>query len=144
MGYNRVNERQEIAGFWTREADTKLEGQVKRFMPTDTGGYYIIETICAGTPLQGPDEDTEGRDNQAGEIVAVSGSAALECLKDLINKGCVRITSHGQIQGKGNKTFWSLDVDHDPNARPARKPAGSQGPKSPPSGGAGPGEDVPF
>ncbi len=149
MGFNRVNERPEIAGFWTREAGTKLEGRVNRFMPNDKGGYYIIETTSHGTPLQGPDQNTPGRDNTLGEIVAVAGNMSLECLKDFVMKGTVRITSEGLKDGNRGKTFWSMAVEHDPSgrvttrpptARPAPQPDGPRGSQADTKGKG----DVPF
>lgn len=119
MGFKQVTQqRGKIGGFWTREEGTQVVGQVKKFVATDTGGFWIIQSSEGNIPLQGPDDGAEGRDSVNGEIVAVSGSQSLECLKDFVDKGIVRLSSNGKKSGKKGKTFWDIQVEHDPDGQP--------------------------
>jgi len=80
---------------------------------TDTGGFWLIQLSEGGTPLQGKDEESEGRDATIGELIAVSGSLTLEVLSDMVGKGVVRLTSNGKKDGKKGKSFWDIDVEYD-------------------------------
>jgi len=118
MAFKKVSTRGNIGGFWTREEGTTLVGQVKKFIKTDMNGYFLIETVEGDVPLQGKDEDSQGRQSVMGELIAVSSSLNLECLKTFLNEGIVRLTSMGKKRGKGANSFWDIEVEHDPEGKP--------------------------
>lgn len=122
MGWNKVNTRGKIGGFWTRDEGSQVVGQVKKYVETDNGGFFIIQLTEAGTPLQGPKEGGEGRDAKMGECIGVSGSAATECLKEFENQGLVKLTSRGKKKDKKGNEFWAIEVEHDPSGKPYKGP----------------------
>lgn len=129
MAYEkRTRTFEKIAGFWTRESDSVLEGTLIKFISPDrkdSAGYYLFKTIAAGTPLQ-PNNETgqAARDAQVGEVVAVSGCAALDVIKEemLDCKGSFKLVSSGEKDGKKGRTFWDIDVEYDDSYRPRKEP----------------------
>ncbi len=118
MAFQKVKRQSDIAGFWTREKDSVVVGRVKKFIPNQYAGFYIVELAEGGSPLQGPDEKTEGRPAVIGEVIGVTGSAFLESLQEFIGKGLVRITSRGQGEAKaGKQGSWVMDIEFDPDGK---------------------------
>jgi len=118
MAFKTVTNKGQIGGFWDRTEGSSIMGQVKKFVETDTGGFWLIQTTEGGVPLQGKDEESDGRMSLVGELIAVSGSMGLDCLHQFLNNGVVRLTSHGKKAGKKGKAFWDIDVEHDDSGKP--------------------------
>ncbi len=113
MAFKKISNREQIGGFWTRDNGSTVVGQVKKFVETDTGGFWLIKLGEGGVPLQGRDEESDGRDAIIGELIAVSGSLTLEVLTDMVGKGVVRLTSNGKKDAKNGKSFWDIEVEFD-------------------------------
>jgi len=113
MAFKKVSNREQIGGFWTRDEGSTVVGQVKKFVETDTGGFWLIKLSEGGVPMQGKDEESDGRDAIIGELIAVSGSLTLEVLSDMVGRGVVRLTSNGKKDAKKGKTFWDIEVEFD-------------------------------
>jgi hypothetical protein len=109
--YKKVStEREPFKGFWadSRVEGSIIEGKVEKLVDSAEYPFFLIR-VTSETSVRVKDSDNTVM-AEAGELVAVAHSSALDVLREYMKKQ-VRLTYRGEIEGKRGRSFHDFIVE---------------------------------